>query len=370
MVYDAGMNRPSIVIIDDTPENLKVLSGILREKGYEVRPVTSGRQALQAIRNQPPALILLDINMPEMDGYEVCERLKKEEALKGIPVIFISALTETLDKVRAFSVGGVDYITKPFQLEEVNARVETHLKLRNLMTNLEDLVRLKVKEISSSQMATILAMARLAQSRDDSTGTHLERVQGYCRLLAEGLAELPHYKSYIKPHYVDLLFEASALHDIGKIGIPDSVLLKPAKLTQNEFEIMKNHALIGSKTLEDVYKYYPQNEFIEMGVHIAHWHHEKWNGSGYPDGLKGEQIPLSARIMALADVYDALKSERCYKQAFTHEQCCEIILDESGKAFDPDIVEVFRQANEGIYSLWKAFHHDISQTETTLEASE
>lgn len=343
----------SILIVDDTPENLKVLSEMLRGKGYEVRPVPNGNLALQAIRSQPPDLILLDINMPEMNGFEVCEKIKKEEALKKIPIIFISALTETLDKVKAFSIGGVDYIIKPFQFEEVLARVETHLKLNSLVTSLEEKVRDQVKEITASQMATIMAMARLAQSRDDDTGTHLERVQGYCLMLVEELAHLPQYNHLIDAHFIDLVFKASALHDIGKVGIPDEVLLKPRKLTIEEHEIMRRHTTIGSQTLLDVYKYYPQNEFIQMGVHMARWHHEKWDGTGYPDGLIGEAIPLEARIMAVADCYDALKSKRCYKKAFSHKKTCEIINEECGKALDPDLIATFNKVHMGMYYLWE-----------------
>lgn len=346
---------PSILAVDDTPENLKVLAGMLRDKGYEVRPVTSGKSALQAIKSQPPDLILLDINMPEMNGYEVCEKIKSEPMLKDIPVIFISALTETLDKVRAFSVGGVDYITKPFQFEEVNARVETHINLRRLMTNLEEIVKEKVNEIAASQMATILAMAKLSQSRDDATGTHLERVQGYCKMIATKLAVMPEYKTSMTNHYIELIYKASALHDIGKVGIPDSLLLKPDKLSHEEFERMKEHTTIGADTLEEVRKYYPQNEFIEIGIQMARSHHEKWDGLGYPDNLKGEDIPLSARIMALADVYDALKSIRCYKEPFTHEKCCEIIIAEKGKAFDPAIIDVFMMIHKDMLMVWEDY---------------
>lgn len=349
---------PSIVIVDDAPENLKVLTGMLQGQGYEVRPVTSGESAIRAIRNKPPELILLDINMPDMNGYEVCETLKSDPLLRDIPIIFISALTETMDKVRAFSVGGVDYITKPFQMEEVNARVKTHLKLQLLLTNLEAVVSSQISEITESQTATILAMARLAQSRDDNTGTHLERVQGYCRLLAQGLRNMPRYLSIIDERFINLIYEASALHDIGKVGIPDHILLKPGKLAQEEFEIMKGHTVIGASTLEAVLFSYPQNEFVEMGIQVARWHHEKWDGTGYPDGLFGEAIPIPARIMALADVYDALKSERCYKRAFDHEECCRIIVEESGRLFDPEIVAVFNTVSGDLFNLWEGFSKD------------
>jgi len=359
MKYEGLLKQASIVIVDDTAENLRVLTGMLQMQGYEVRPVLSGKQALQAVRSQPPDLILMDINMPEMNGYEVCTEIKKEELLKNIPIIFISALSETLDKVKAFSVGGVDYVTKPFQIEEVNARVETHLKLRALMTNLEDLVEQKIKEISASQMTTIMAMARLTQSRDDSTGTHLERVGAYCRLIAEELMKLPEYKNKIDSHYVDLICSASALHDIGKIGVPDSILLKPAKLTVEEFEIMKTHTSIGAETLEDVNKYYPQNEFVKVGIQMTRWHHEKWDGTGYPDGLIQEQIPLSAQIMSLADVYDALKSERLYKKAFSNEECYRIILEESKGVFNPIIVDAFKRIQGEMSHRWAEFHTPI-----------
>lgn len=265
MIPDASEHRSSILVVDDTPENLKVLSGMLRNKGYEVRPVTSGKLALKAILSKAPDLMLLDINMPDMDGYQLCEQIKSEPLTKDIPVIFISALSETLDKVKAFSAGGLDYITKPFQFEEVNARVETHLMLRRLLVNLEELVKEKVQEITASQMATILAMAKLAQSRDDATGTHLERVQAYCKMIANEMILMPQYQNKMTNHYIELVYKASALHDIGKVGIPDALLLKPGKLSTEEFEQMKEHTLIGASTLEAVRKYYPQNEFVELG---------------------------------------------------------------------------------------------------------
>lgn len=355
MIPDASEHRSSILVVDDTPENLKVLSGMLRNKGYEVRPVTSGKLALKAILSKAPDLMLLDINMPDMDGYQLCEQIKLEPLTKDIPVIFISALSETLDKVKAFSAGGLDYITKPFQFEEVNARVETHLMLRRLLVNLEELVKEKVQEITASQMATILAMAKLAQSRDDATGTHLERVQAYCKMIANEMILMPQYQNKMTNHYIELVYKASALHDIGKVGIPDALLLKPGKLSTEEFEQMKEHTLIGASTLEAVRKYYPQNEFVEIGIQMARSHHEKWDGTGYPDHIDGERIPLSARIMAIADVYDALKSVRCYKEPFTHEECCKMIASEKGKAFDPDLVDVFIRMEHEMLTIWETY---------------
>jgi len=341
-----------IMVVDDTLANVQILSSMLKKRGYKVRPALNGRLALEAADKNPPDLILLDISMPEMDGFEVCRRIKNNSSTRDIPIIFISALSETLDKITAFSLGGVDYITKPFQLEEVLARVETHLEIRRLRSDLEkhnlylaNLVEEKVKEITESQMATIIALAKLAERRDDDTGKHLERVQSLCKLLAGHLYE-NQQKTEITPHFIENLYFASALHDIGKVGIQDNILLKPGKLTPEEFTIMKTHTTIGAQTLEAVLERYPKNSFITMGIEIARSHHEKWDGSGYPSGLKGQEIPLSARILTLVDVYDALRSRRVYKPPFDHETTKQIIYESSGSHFDPEIVEAFRGLND------------------------
>jgi putative two-component system response regulator len=347
----------NILIVDDTPANLDILSEMLRLRGYTIRPVTSGRQALDTAMISPPDIILLDINMPKMNGYEVCELLKSNVKLNKIPVIFISALNETIDRVKAFSVGGVDYITKPFQYEEVLARVDAHLKISNLQCelekhnlNLEELVKEKIKELYESQMATILALSELAESRDDDTGKHLDRVQIYCKRLAMELSKNDNYRDIINKSYIDNIFFASPMHDIGKVAIPDSILLKPGKLTFDEFEIMKTHTTLGANTLENVRKKYPVNAFINMGIGIAHYHHERWDGSGYPEGLSGEEIPLSARIMSIADVYDALRSKRSYKEPFSHDDSCDIIMKGSGTQFDPVIIEAFKELQDAFKS--------------------
>ncbi len=335
-----------ILVVDDVPANLTLLAGMLKEKGYRVRPVPSGKLALKAVEREPPDLILLDITMPEMDGFEVCRRLKEDVRFRDIPVIFISALTETLDKVKAFGTGGVDYVTKPFQFEEVAARVETHLKLRRYQAHLEDLVQEQVKEICASQVSTIFALSKLAESRDTDTGQHLERVQVYCRMLAEKLGgEEPHNR-VIDDTFVHNIFNASPLHDIGKVASPDGILLKAGKLTPEEFEIMKQHAIVGAGTMEAVRDVYPKNAFINMGISIARSHHERWDGKGYPDGLAGEEIPLAARIMAVADVYDALRSCRCYKGPCSREQARGIIVGGSGVRFDPALVAAFLALEE------------------------
>jgi len=342
--------QADILIVDDTPANLRLLSGMLEEHGYGVRPVPNGPLALRAAASQTPDLILLDINMPEMDGYEVCEKLKNDPVLQRAPVIFISALDDTVDKVKAFGVGGVDYITKPFQIEEVLARVSTHLTIRRLQhelelhnATLEAKVAEQVKEISEAQLATIFALSKLAESRDDETGKHLERVQRYCRILATELSTMPAFAQTVTDAFIESIFNASPLHDIGKVAIPDAVLLKADRLTVEEFAVMKTHTTIGAATLEAVQAQYPSNALVAMGVEIARNHHEKWDGTGYPAGRSGLDIPLSARITAIADHYDALTSERCYKDAFSHERSIAIIADGEGTHFDPDIAPAFQR---------------------------
>lgn len=233
------------------------------------------------------------------------------------------------------------------KFEEKNQKLlKSEEKLKEYNIKLEELVNEKVQEISESQMATIFALVKLAESRDDDTGAHIERTSKLCQFMAISLRELPQYKDVIDYTYVNNIYNASPLHDIGKVGIPDNILLKPGKLTQEEFEIMKTHTTIGYETLLEVQKRYEHNSFLKMGMEIAKCHHEKWDGTGYPQGLTGEDIPLSARIMAIVDVYDALRSRRVYKEGFSHEKSCEIIKEGSGKHFDPLIVEVFLRHNE------------------------
>jgi len=345
--------RGDVLVVDDTPENLRVLCGMLKHQGYRARPMPSGRLALQAVDSQPPDLVLLDINMPEMNGYEVCRHLKENQATAAIPVIFISALTELGDKVKAFSSGGVDYITKPFQFEEVEVRVETHLKLRRMQLqleqyakHLEDQVEEKVREISQSQMATIEVLAQLTESRDECTGGHIKRIQSLSRALAIKLGESERYQRTVTATYVTNIYYASALHDIGKVGVKDAILLKNGSLTAEEFAEMKKHTIYAAHTLAAAREKYPGNVFINMGIAISRSHHEKWDGLGYPDGLSGEDIPLCARIMALADVYDALRTKRPYKDGMSHEEAREIIVAGSGTHFDPDVVTAFLEIEQ------------------------
>jgi len=338
----------TIMVVDDTPANLKLLQEMLLEKGYRVQTFTRAAMALRAAARTPPDLILLDITMPEMGGFEACARIKADPVLKDIAVIFISALTDTTDKVKAFAVGGVDYVTKPFQVEEVHARVATHLRLRNLQAelaqhncDLQNQVAQKIRELSDAQRATILVLTKLAESRDHDTGGHIERTQFICKLLAERLRDDVHYAEQVDDNFVENIYQASPLHDIGKISIPDSILLKPGKLMPEEFEIMKSHTIHGSEPLQAAFATYPPNSFLTMCIAIARSHHEKWDGSGYPDHLVGEQIPLAARIMAIADVYDALRSKRPYKPSFSHEQSINIMLEYSDRHFDSGVLKAF-----------------------------
>jgi putative two-component system response regulator len=350
-----------IIVVDDTPANLELLTEMLKTQNYFVTAASSGKLAIQAARDDPPDLIILDINMPEMNGYEVCKVLKSDNILREIPVIFISALSDTSEKIEAFSIGGVDYITKPFHIEEVYARVATHLKLHQLQLEieqynekLEKVVQEQVKEIFESQMATIFAIAKLAESRDDDMGRHLERTQMICRAIAFKLSKQKEYSALITRNYVDNIYYACPLHDIGKVAIPDNILLKPGKHTPEEFEIMKTHAALGAETLCKVLDKYPNNRLIKMGIAIAHYHHERWDGTGYPDGLVKDNIPLSARIMSVVDVYEAIRSKRCYKPSMPHKETCEIIVNGAGTQFDPNITVAFREIHEEINRIYES----------------
>jgi putative two-component system response regulator len=341
-----------ILVVDDIPANLQLLAMMLKSKGHNVRPVTDGIMALHAAHYKKPDMILLDINMPQMNGYEVCAQLKADPLLCDIPVIFISANNEVFDKVKAFSSGGVDYITKPFQFEEVEARVDSHLKIQRLRHEIETLnstlqnrVQSQIKEISDSQIATIIALAKLTESRDTDTGNHISRIQQYCRALAEQMAESGEFGTLIDDNFIETIYQASALHDIGKVGIPDCILLKQGSLTPEEFDIMKTHTTLGAETLNAVMKSYPNNAIVRMGVEVTRSHHEHWDGSGYPDGLKGEDIPLAARIVAIPDQYDALRSKRPYKPSFDAAKTYYILTRGDGRSspahIDPKMLAAF-----------------------------
>lgn len=353
-----------ILVVDDMPPILHMLTTMLESRGYTARPIPDAVQALQAAHLAPPDLVLLDINMPHMNGYEFCAALKADPKLAEIPIIFMSGDSEMMDKVKAFSIGGVDFVTKPFQLKELAARIETHLKIRRLQleisalnSSLQAQVSAQVKEISDSQIATIMALAKLAESRDEATGNHLLRVQRYCRALARQLADEGVFGTLIDDTFVENIFHASTLHDIGKVGIRDSILLKPDTLTPLEFEIMKSHTVLGAETLEAVLTSYPNNAFIHMGRDIARSHHEHWDGSGYPDGLSGEAIPLCARIVTIADQYDALRHQRPYKPAFDAAKAYAILTEGNGRSspahLDPRVLAAFRNISKEFEAIFQ-----------------
>ncbi len=340
----------NVLIVDDVTSNLVILTEMIKNAGYIARPVKSVKQAMKAMEVVLPQLILLDISMPDMDGYEFCELLKKDVKTRNIPIIFISAMNATEDKIRGFKVGAVDFISKPFEVEEVTMRVNNHLKIYKMQQELEmynkrlyKMVNEQIKKITEEEKNFIYALAMLSESKEDPSGTHIRNVGRNCKLLAQSLQFSPKFEKEITNSFISTIEIAAPLHDIGKISISDTILLKPGMLTEEEMKIVKKHAETGAKTLTELYNMNEHNEFLEMAIDIAHYHHEKWNGKGYPEGLSGKDIPLAARIMAVVDVYDALTSERCYKTAYSHEKSMEIINEEAGKSFDADIIEVFNK---------------------------
>lgn len=351
MDYQAGRNETvNVLIVDDITSNLVILTEMIKSAGYVARPVTSAKQAMAAIEISLPQIILLDISMPDMDGYEFCELLKKDARTRDIPIIFISAMNEKKDKVKGLELGAVDFISKPFELDEVVLRVNNHLKIYRMQQELEvynkqlhKMVSNQIKKITEEEKNFIYAMAKLSETKEDPTGSHLKNVGKNCKLLAMSLQLSPKFEDEISNGFVENIEIAASLHDIGKISVSDSILLKPGPLTKEEMEKVKGHSAVGARTLTELYNMNEHNEVLRMAIDIAHFHHEKWNGEGYPDGLVGEEIPLAARIMAIADVYDALTGERCYKSAYSHEKSVEIINEESGKSFDPNVIEVFNK---------------------------
>jgi putative two-component system response regulator len=339
----------TVLVVDDTTANLMLMNDLLNPL-YTVKVASSGARALKiANSGTPPDLILLDIMMPEMDGYEVCRRLKSSPATRDIPVIFLTAKAETSDEQTGFELGAVDYITKPISPPIVLARVKTSLTLKAAADFLKDKnvfleqeVARRTEEVRDIQDVTILTMASLAETRDNETGNHIIRTQHYVKLLAVQLREHPRFAHYLDDATINLLFKSAPLHDIGKVGIPDSILLKPGKLTPEEFETMKTHTTQGKLAIESAESRLGKNvPFLRCAKEIAYSHQEKWDGSGYPEGLAGDAIPISARLMAIADVYDALISRRVYKPPFTHEASMAIIEEGRGRHFDPDVVDAF-----------------------------
>ena len=373
--------RQTILVVDDTPDNIALLSTLLKDR-YKVRAANNGERALAIAAGQPrPDLILLDIMMPGMDGYEVCERLKIDPHTADIPVIFLTAKVQVEDEEFGLRLGAVDYITKPISPPIVLARVETHLTLKRARQFLQDRnayleaeVWRRSREVMAIQEVTIMAMASLAETRDNATGNHIRRTQHYVRALAQHLRHHPRFAAALNDETIELLFKSAPLHDIGKVGIPDRILLKPGRLTPDEFEIMKTHAALGRDAIAAAERCLDTpDSFLRFAREIAYSHQEKWDGSGYPEGLWGEQIPLSARLMVVADVYDALISRRIYKPALPHEQAVAMIREGRDQHFDPDIVDAFLECAEQFRTIAARFaddeqvwRHTLEQVETAL----
>lgn len=360
-----------IMVVEDNENNRDLLTRRLERQGHIVDSAENGLIALEKLKKKPVDLVLLDLMMPEMDGYEVLEHMKKDDVLKKIPVVVITAINDMETTVKCIEMGAEDYLPKPFNPTMLKARINACLnkkwlhdreaQYRNFIEDvnrqLGDRVRQQVKQITSMQMSTIFAMSKLAESRDPETGAHLERMREYCKVLAEHLAKHDDFKSIVDRTFIDNVYAASPLHDIGKVGILDNVLLKNGPLTDEEWVMMRQHPVIGAETLRAVDMEHPGNEFIKTGIAIAEYHHEKWDGSGYPYGIKGTEIPLEARILALGDVYDALTSKRCYKEAFSHEKSRGIITESNGTHFDPAIVEAFLNIEDEFIRI-RSFYKD------------
>ncbi len=343
------IKRATILIVDDTMDMLSLLGNILKET-YRVKVAKYGRKAIEiASENPKPDLILLDIMMPEMDGYEVCCRLKENPHTQDIPIIFLTAKTDVFDEEKGLALGAVDYIAKPVSPPIVLARVNTQLHLKNAAEFLKDknnyleqMINRRTEEVNSIYEVMMLGLASLAETRDNETGNHIRRTQHYVKALAERLQNHSRFAAYINDDMVNTLFRSAPLHDIGKVGIPDNILLKPGKYNPEEYEIIKKHTTIGMNTIEQMEsKLKIKVEFLRVAKEITYSHHEWWNGKGYPQGLVREEIPLSARIMALADVYDAIISRRVYKTSMPHELAVELIASGGGTQFDPDITDAF-----------------------------
>ena len=368
---------PVILIVDDAAENLLVLSDLLRPQ-YKVLAATNGEGCLRVAHGPlRPELILLDVMMPGMDGYEVLTRLRDDPLTADIPVIFLTALATIGDEERGLRLGAADYITKPISPAIVLARVRTQLQvkqaadlLKNQNISLEREIARRMAENDLTQQVSIRALAHLAETRDPETGNHILRTQAYVQHLAQTLRRHPRFAAMLNDQYINLLGRSAPLHDIGKVGISDHILLKPGKLNAEEWAIMQTHAQLGSEAIERAEADIEMPlDFLSLAKEIARWHHEKWDGSGYPDGLSGEAIPLSARLMALADVFDALISPRVYKPPMSFAEARSIIHEGRGKHFDPDIVDAFIADFSAYCAIAERYHDAEDLAEAGHESS-
>jgi len=345
-----GDSKGKILIVDDMAINLDILVETLGAD-FDISVALDGKSALQSCAEHCPDLILLDIMMPGMDGYEVCRRLKEDRLTCEMPVIFITALTDADDESKGLGLGAVDYITKPFNPVLVRARVKNHIMLKYYRDNLKTIIAEKICELQAMQDSTIKGMAIVAEYRDPGTGFHIQRTSEYVRILADRLVE----KGQLTQGEASLLAQAAPLHDIGKVGISDAILFKPGKLTDTEIAEMKNHVLYGAEAIRKIDNGQNGNGFLRAAREIVEFHHEKWDGSGYQKNLTKNNIPIGARIMTIADVYDALVSVRPYKPAFSHEKAVNIIATSSGTHFDPELVSIFLQHHQKFDQVAKRY---------------
>lgn len=328
-----------ILIVDDDDIATEVLANALTRFGHEVTSARDGCEAIELIRTGAYRLVVLDWEMPGLSGIELCRHIRDRYSSGYVYIILLTARCGTRNIVEGINAGADDFITKPFEPEELNVRIHAGNRILAL----------------ESREVIIFSLAKLAESRDQDTGTHLERIREYCRVIAEHLATQEKFRDEVDGDYIQLLYMTSPLHDVGKVGIPDSILLKPGPLTAEEFEIMKRHTIIGSRTLGAAAEAHPEAKFLGMARDIAQTHHERYDGGGYPDGLTGEEIPLCGRIVALADVYDALTTKRIYKPAFSHVKARKIILDGMGTHFDPDVVMAFLENEDRFVEIYEQF---------------
>ncbi|MBI1248169.1 response regulator [bacterium] len=340
----------SILVVDDDDITLDMIESYLTREGFQVFTAENGRQAIEILETHEIQMVVTDWEMPVMNGLELCRTIRTQFTDQYVYCILLTSRGRSDEIVEGMKSGADDFMVKPFNPPELLARINAGIRLVGLETR--DLV--------------IFAMARLAESRDTETGEHLERVRQYSRCLAQEMAKSPQFADAIDGEFVRLIYQTSPLHDIGKVGIPDGVLLKPGKLTRDEFEIMKKHTIIGADTLDAALKKFPKAKFLRMARDIAVAHHEKWDGSGYPYGLHGVEIPLSARIVAVADVYDALTTRRIYKEAFSTEYAEQVILESSGKHFDPRIVEAFEKCKKE-FARFVQIYSDETEVESKFE---
>ncbi|MDP3876189.1 MAG: two-component system response regulator [Methylobacter sp.] len=355
--------KSTLLVVDDTPDNLLLMNDLLKDD-YKVKLAGSGEKALKiAGSDSPPDLILLDIMMPVMDGYEVCRRLKQDPKTMNIPIIFLTAKAEVGDEKKGLELGAVDYIIKPVSPPIVIARVKSHLALKvmaDFLHDRNDFLELEVarrtREVVAIQDVTILALASLAETRDSDTGNHIRRTQFYVKALAEKLRDHPRFSWFLTESNINMLFKSAPLHDIGKVGIPDRILLKPGRFEPYEFEIMKSHTTLGYNAIVQAENALGTHvDFLSFAKSIALSHQEKWDGSGYPKGLAGDAIPIPARLMAVADVYDALISRRVYKDGMAHEQAVHIMLEGRGSHFDADMIDAFIDIQQEFIAIAQRF---------------